>query len=309
MADEESVRAEREILWEYHLARSRAGVPPDRLYDRTIFSEPPAFRLVQCVACRSVYRNPAERSTALQEAYRAPEIDSVTLGRILESQRRLYRHQLRALRHLAGPSPRGLEVGSYAGAFLSAARDAGMTFEGLDVNDDAVSYVQRLGFRATAGALETFTAHQPFDVIAIWNTFDQLPSPRAALHAALRILRPGGVVAIRVPNGDYYARHRLKVFGNDRLARSWNIALLALNNLLSFPYRWGFSYRGLTQLLAETGFSVVHARGDVLPSLADEYTRRLSAAKELALKAALRRVIGARPHAAPWMEVYARSPA
>ena len=46
-------------------------------------------------------------------------------------------------------------------------------------------------------------------------------------------------------------------------------AVLAQNNLLTFPYRWGFTPQSLTRLLSETGFSVRRIRGDVLVPVAD----------------------------------------
>ena len=45
-----------------------------------------------------------------------------------------YVAQLSRLMTIAGRHGRGLEVGSYTGGFLVAARDAGWTFDGLDVN-------------------------------------------------------------------------------------------------------------------------------------------------------------------------------
>ena len=254
-----------------------------------------------------MFRNPAERVTELQKAYREPTADPEALRRIHDSQRRSYDRQLALLRRLAGASARGLEVGSYTGAFLAAARDAGLAFQGLDLNADANAFVARLGLRTTTGDLDTFASSGNFDVIAIWNTFDQLLDPRAALHAAKRLVRPNGLLAIRVPNGEFYARHRLAMRSGSPIRRSSATRKLALNNLLGFPYRWGFTLGGLRKLLRDMEFTVVQARGDVLPPLADEFTRRWAAFREAASKRILRRLYSGRPGSAPWFELYARS--
>ncbi|MEX2153650.1 MAG: hypothetical protein WD825_09950, partial [Gemmatimonadaceae bacterium] len=80
------------------------------------------------------------------------------------------------------------------------------------------------------------------------------------------------------------------------------IGVLAHNNLLTFPYRFGFSPASLTRLLEDVGFRVVHIVPDVLVPIADEWTKRWAAVEERAIKPLTRRW-------APWFEVYARWPA
>jgi SAM-dependent methyltransferase len=134
--------------------------------------------------------------------------------------------------------------------------------------------------------------------VAIWNTFDQLPDPRAATRSALRLLRPGGVLAIRVPNGECYAEWRERLSGSAR-ARWLAVSVLAHNNLLSFPYRFGFSPSSLTRLLEDVGFRVERTVGDVLVPTADEWTKRWARIEERVVKRWTKRYT-------PWFEVYAR---
>ena len=193
----------------------------------------------------------------------------------------------------------GLEVGSYAGAFLAAAREAQWQFEGLDVNPGANEFTRSLGFVAHDGDLECFRPARTFDAVTIWNTFDQLPDPRAAALAVARLLRPGGVIAVRVPNGECYARWRPRL--SDGASRPFATALLAHNNLLTFPYRFGFSPTSLASLLRDVGFQVEQVVGDVLVSTTDEWTRRWARVEARVAKPLTRRSI-------PWFEIYARKP-
>jgi 2-polyprenyl-3-methyl-5-hydroxy-6-metoxy-1,4-benzoquinol methylase len=200
-------------------------------------------------------------------------------------------------------------VGSYVGGFLAAARELGWAFEGVDVNESASDYARSLGLRVTVGTIETLAAdpalHRRFHAVAFWNCFDQLPDPRTAAVAARTLLAPHGVLALRIPNGAFYAALRPLLATTAAPAAR---LLLAHNNLLTFPYRYGFTPPSITRLLEQCGFRVQHVAGDVLVPIADRWTRRWAAAEERLVKAALGLVArrDGRQGLAPWMEVYAR---
>ena len=164
-------------------------------------------------------------------------------------------------------------------------------------------FTRTLGFTVHDGNFESFADRRQFDAVAIWNTFDQLPDPRAAANAAWRILRPGGVFALRVPNGGFYAA--LRVAMARPLAGGLARLALAHNNLLTFPYRYGFTIRSLTRLLERVGFEVRHVEGDVLVPIADEWTRGWASVEERLVKLALGIAAHRNPRWAPWIEVYA----
>jgi hypothetical protein len=199
-----------------------------------------------------------------------------------------------------------LEVGSYVGAFLDAARDEGLQVQGLDVNADVNALARSLGFIVHDGELATFTTDQTFDAVAIWNTFDQLADPRGTLHAASTLLRDRRILAVRVPNGAFYAAAR-QVFANGKpVSRAAARAILAQNNLLTFPYRWGFTPQSLTRLPSETGFSVRRIRGDVLVPMADQWTRPWARVEEILIKRGMGLAASFADSRAPWFEVYAQ---
>ncbi|HEX8850771.1 MAG TPA: hypothetical protein VF761_14670, partial [Gemmatimonadaceae bacterium] len=124
---------------------------------------------------------------------------------------------------------------------------------------------------------------------------------------ARAMLSPNGVVAVRVPNGEAYARWRdaAEHGAMAPLAR----AVLAHNNLLTFPYRYGFTLRSLHRLLRDAGLKVVHIEGDTLVPIADEHTKHWARLEERAVKGVLRllRTLHLTPaSASPWIEVYAK---
>lgn len=307
VADHDDIRAEVEALWAYHARRLRPETPPSHLTDRVAFSEHVPLRLVRCRECGLVYRNPVERARELAEIYARDAPSFAVLRSLHEAQAPALRTQARALRRLLKPGRSGLEVGSYVGAFLAAAREEDLRFEGLDINAEVNAFARTLGFTVHDGELTSFETDRTFDAVAIWNTFDQLADPRAAVNAAARLLRPGGILAVRVPNGEFYVALRRRFARGTRVERAAARGLLALNNLLTFPYRYGFTRRALTRLLQEQGFRVDRVHGDVLVPTADAWTRPWARAEERLIKRSMALIVGLDgAHWAPWLDVFAR---
>jgi SAM-dependent methyltransferase len=308
LADAEGIRAEVEALWEFHTARLAPDTPPERLVDRVTFSQHPPLRVVRCDRCGLVYRNPRERAFELTRVYRDEELDQNALDALFRTQRRAYAAQVDRLTSVMGRAGHGLEVGSYVGAFLAAANARGWRFEGVDVNERAVEHARGRGLEASVGDLASIPDGRRYDAIAIWNCFDQLPDPRATARAARRRLGDRGILALRVPNGAFYATVRRALHTPaGPVAR----ALLAHNNLLSFPYRHGFTPGSLALLLEKSGFEVDRVHGDALVPIADRWTTGWAVVEERALKTLLRTLLNTlgRGHAdgAPWFELYARA--
>src|SRR5258708_26877459 len=96
----------------------------------------------------------------------------------------------------------------------------------------------------------------------------------------------------RVPNGAFYRKWARR---SGAIAR----ALLAHNNLLTFPYRWGFTPDSLRALLTASGFNTVSVIVDALVPTADPSTRRWARIKERLLKRLIRALVGPAARSAP----------
>ena len=304
VADAEAMRVELETLWTFHERRLRPGTPPERLADRLAFSQPPALAIVACERCGLLYRRPRERATLVRALYAEERVADDVLHALFEAQRPAYAAQVRRLGDVMGRVGRVLEVGSHVGGFLATAGAAGWTAEGLDVNACAVGFARRQGLRTHEGDLESWRGPAALDVVAMWTCFDQLPEPRAAAHRARTLVRDGGLLVVRVPNGGFWARWRTRLGGP---ASRMAALLLAHNNLLGFPYRHGFTLGSLARLLEATGWRVERVVGDTLVPIADEWTRRWAVVEERVAKGMLRGLSRMRPERAPWLEVYARA--
>jgi 2-polyprenyl-3-methyl-5-hydroxy-6-metoxy-1,4-benzoquinol methylase len=300
VANADHIRREVELLWEFHTPRLRPDTPPARLADRVAFSQHPPLNVVRCSCCSLVYRNPRERAYELRATYEHDSPDRAVLESLFNNQRRSFRTQARRLTRALGRTGRGVEIGSYVGAFLDAARAEGWTFEGLDINSCLVSFARQRGLQVTLGDITSLDDTTRYDAVAIWNTFEQLPDPRDVVRQAHTALHDGGILALRVPNGDYYAAVRRHLDGP---ASSIARALLAQNNLLTFPYRHGFTPRSLRTLLERAGFTIVSMIGSPLVPTSDEWTRPWATLEERLVKSLLRPL--GRLGVMPWIEVLA----
>jgi SAM-dependent methyltransferase len=97
-----------------------------------------------------------------------------------------------------------LEVGSFAGGFLLEGQEQGWDMVGVDPGRDVAAFCRARGLPIFEGTLEE-TRFMPgsFDAVVVWNTFDQMPDPRPVLERAVLLLRNGGILVLRVPNGAF----------------------------------------------------------------------------------------------------------
>lgn len=303
IASRAEIVVEMEALWEFHLRRLRPGVPRRFLTDRVVFSQHPPLRVARCTACGTLFRNPVEEGRDLMELYAEEELDEAVMRGMHEAQRMTYRAQARRLTRIAGAPGVALEVGSYVGGFQAAGAEAGWSVEGVDLNAGAVDFARAEGRRVYHGQIRDVEEESRFDAVVIWNCFDQLPDPRPTVARARERLRPGGILALRVPSGEFYARLRPQLSAPGApIVRT----ALALNNLLGFPYRNGFTADSLLRMLRSEGMEPTAIVGDSLPLLSDRWTRPWARWEERITKGAMRGLLKGR--SAPWLEVYARKP-
>jgi SAM-dependent methyltransferase len=287
------------MVWSFHSKRFKHPVPVTYLTDRVIFSQNPPLRLVQCRDCTHVYRNPRERPESVRRIYAEDALDETVLESLLENQRAAYGGQVGRLLRFDRGVRSGLEVGSYAGGFLAAARDAGLSFEGIDVSEGASAFAAKKGLQIHTCTLEDYTGGSGFDAVCIWNTFEQLPDVRSAALISRRLLRKDGVLVVRVPNASFYTRWRRRLQGP---LAPFAERMLGYNNLFAFPYREGFTPLSMRRLLNGCGFTMRYVYGDTLAPLADEWTRGEAAVEERMTKGFQRLI--ERRWRAPWVEVY-----
>lgn len=307
----EEIAAQLSYLREFHRRRLRlAGEAAEKaLSDRAAFTQSYTTEVASCRSCGLVYRESRPPADAITSAYRTDEYGAERLASLFDSQYEIARAKLpRMYEHLAGrPTPAIVEIGSFVGGFLAAAGEIGWRATGVDPGREVGDFCRARGLeilRTTAA--EATVPAGAIDGVAIWNTFDQLPDPRPTLAAARRWLRPGGLLVVRVPNGACF-RSLVRTLRRGPLnLRSLLLSAMAWNNLLGFPYLWGYSPGPLDRLLSGFGFARVDLHGDTLTRLADAQTRTWARWEEAVLKLGWRATLPLEPGLAPWFDAYYR---
>jgi len=239
-----------------HWSRQDAASATDRIH----FTQDYATAVVSCTDCGLLYRNPRPAAQAVTKAYATEHYDEAYLRAELTAHRCWARTKVPLLaRYLAKSAtrsrPRVLEVGSFVGGFLLEGQNQGWDMVGVDPGRDVAAFCRERGLSIFEGTLEEarFTPGS-FDAVAVWNTFDQLPDPRSLLEQALLLLRHGGILVLRVPNGACFAwMIKMRALVPPSLRRPFDVAM-AFNNLLTFPYLYGYSARHLEHLTEPYGF-------------------------------------------------------
>ncbi len=99
------------------------------------------------------------------------------------------------------PGGRLLDVGVGGGEFLALATAAGYEAEGVDISAAAVDLCRRRGLPARQCDLRALAAEpSSFDCITMWDVIEHLLEPRDYVEAAVRLLRPGGLLIVKTPN-------------------------------------------------------------------------------------------------------------
>lgn len=100
------------------------------------------------------------------------------------------------------PGGRLLDVGAAGGAFVVEAAAAGYDAWGIEPTPAFATHARNtFGVDVRAATLEdTPLERESLDVVTMWHVLEHVPEPVEQLRRVAAALRPGGVVAIEVPN-------------------------------------------------------------------------------------------------------------
>src|SRR5262245_10056096 len=177
---EEEVKAHLAYLEAFHRRRLRpveVASDAEPLADRADFTQDYTTDIVRCASCGLVFRESHPRASRIAAAYERDHYGRERLAALFDSPLELSRGKADRLRRLmpGSTTPRIVEIGSFVGGFLAAARERGWTAIGIDPGEEVAEFCREKGFavlQTTAPAAPVEAAS--VDCVAIWNTYDQL---------------------------------------------------------------------------------------------------------------------------------------
>ena len=105
-----------------------------------------------------------------------------------------------------------LDVGSGTGEVLVASRERGWRVQGVEPERTAAAMARERGLDVEVATLEeSGLPERSFDLVSAFHVLEHIPDSRRFLRTLARWARPGGFVAIEVPNFDSLQRRRLGV--------------------------------------------------------------------------------------------------
>lgn len=245
-------------------------------------------QLVRCRFCGFQYVNPRLRSDLIYSGY--AEGDDPTYVSQLEARKRSFAKSLDEIERAAGGRGRLLDIGTAAGAFVSAACDRGWDAEGCEPNRWLAAWGARhFGVTIREGSVfdQDYEDHT-FDVITLWDVIEHTPDPPAVLQRCRALLKAGGILIVNYPDiGSWIARV---------LGRRWLF--------LSSVHLFYFDRRTIRLMLEKSGYSVETVRPHVQHLELDYILSRgavLSRALSSAARALIRPFKLARSHVPYWL--------
>lgn len=172
---------------------------------KEIYKEKAVLGIVHCAKCNLLYVNPRlkepEKNYWGDTDKYLKEAKLIFEGRAIHHRQPNYIDDLKLISRYK-PSGNFLDVGTNMGFFLNSAKDGKWDLYGVEPSPSLSEIARRYlalnvktAFLEDAGFKDCF-----FDVVTMTDVFEHLPEPGQILKEVHRILRPDGILFIKVPN-------------------------------------------------------------------------------------------------------------
>lgn len=194
--------------------------------------------IVRCTSCGHMQLEPMPGSAELSEAYgEAASGDYIAEE---DGQRETAQRVLDRIEAATGRRGRLADLGCWVGFFLDEARKRGWETTGVEPSAFAAAYArEELGLEVIETDLDRAELDpEAYDAVFMGDVIEHLPDPAGALERVAGFLRPGGVIALALPDsGSRLAR---------RMGRRWW-------SVIPTHVQY-FTRRSITDLLVRTGY-------------------------------------------------------
>ena len=202
-----------------------------------------------CKSCKLIFRSRRPTQDEIQASYDSDETFSSWEEQYTE-RHTMWSRRVKLIQGFSTGS-KLLDIGTGDGHFLDIARESGFCCEGTEFSNAGKSRAEKLGFKIHFGQLmELNLPADSFDIVTIWHVLEHVPNPGDILKDVFRILKPGGIIAVAVPN-------------EENLLFRWRIRKTSVNPL--GEHEWGkeihlthFQPQTLRRSIRRNGFGLTY---------------------------------------------------
>ena len=162
------------------------------------------FDIMRCTVCGLAWTDPQPAANELDRYYpdgyhASSKRYRLSLDRTLSV---IHRARIRRIERLAGGPGRVVDVGCGPGWFLDQMRRRGWETRGTERSAAAAQHARDvLNLDVRAQDLDDLAAEGiSYDAVVLWHVAEHVPDPATTLVKIARLLRPGGVLMIAVPD-------------------------------------------------------------------------------------------------------------
>ena len=162
---------------------------------------PMEFAIAACDGCGFKYTNPRLSREALADYYASQNPYSGEEYHAVDEVRGRYDEFLDSLAEAGVRQGRMLEIGCDKGQLLKIARERGFEVEGLEPSASARIAREQFGLDVKQGMFDSQPYEDDsFDAVVLLDVLEHISDPLQSLQKVHRILKPGGLVLVKVPN-------------------------------------------------------------------------------------------------------------
>lgn len=171
---------------------------------------PQEFNIVACKVCGFIYSDIAASQQIYDEYYStcsAYENLGVTYGKVLDDHsREVYVQRATEIAQFVSKDDSILEIGSANGFLLEELRKLGLKdLNALDLSLKSLTGLKERGFQTYFGGIfSAETVANQFDCICLTQVMEHIYDIQGAIQNIKRMLKPGGVLYIEVPDVEHY---------------------------------------------------------------------------------------------------------
>ena len=230
-------------------AQARGGCPMCAHGEsRTIYVEG-ASTLQRCRRCKFMYVMPRPTPEELKRMYSDEYFTGDNMeDATLQFREPVFQQCIARLQRIRPERGMLLDVGCWTGDFLTFARAAGWEAVGIELSTKAAAFASSKALPVHCSTLET--APFPldyFDVVTFLDVLEHLPEPTRELVRARSLLKPGGIIVVRLPNTNFH-------LPKARLCRALKVADMGLHMHYHLNH---FTPGTLAGMLTNSGFEVL----------------------------------------------------